>query len=135
MADNNPVAMQQKELNELRANMGLQVLNISRNSLESMGNLLHRMDSIDNAIAMKLNLDEASLKELLDVSKQTNESTRLRLDILRAVNGYDTDTSKVAVEESESTLDTTFSEEDAERLKAEIEKRNGPVQDAEIVQG
>lgn len=135
MADNNPVAMQQKELNELRANMGLQVLNISRNSLESMGSLLHRMDSIDNAIAMKLNLDEASLKELLDVSKQTNESTRLRLDILRAVNGYDTDTSKVAVEESESTLDTTFSEEDAERLKAELEKRNGQVQDAEIVQG
>lgn len=133
MADNNPVAMQQKELNELRANMGLQVLNISRNSLESMGNLLHRMDAIDNAIAMKLNLDEASLKELLDVSKQTNESTRLRLDILRAVNGYDTDTSKVAVEESESTLDTTFSEEDAERLKAELEKRNGQVQDAEIV--
>ena len=127
--------MQQKELNELRANMGLQVLNISRNSLESMGNLLHRMDAIDNAIAMKLNLDEASLKELLDVSKQTNESTRLRLDILRAVNGYDTDTSKVAVEESESTLDTTFSEEDAERLKAELEKRNGQVQDAEIVQG
>ena len=135
MADNNPVAMQQKELNELRANMGLQVLNISRNSLESMGNLLHRMDAIDNAIAMKLNLDDASLKELLDVSKQTNESTRLRLDILRAVNGYDTDTSKVAVEESESTLDTTFSEEDAERLKAEIEKRNRKVQDAEIVQG
>lgn len=134
MADNNPVAMQQKELNELRANMGLQVLNISRNSLESMGNLLHRMDAIDNAIAMKLNLDDASLKELLDVSKQTNESTRLRLDILRAVNGYDTDTSKVAVEESESTLDTTFSEEDAERLKAELEKRNGQVQDAEIVQ-
>lgn len=134
MADN-PIAMQQKELNELRANMGLQVLNISRNSLESMGNLLHRMDAIDNAIAMKLNLDEASLKELLDVSKQTNESTRLRLDILRAVNGYDTDTSKVAVEESESTLDTTFSEEDAERLKAELEKRNGQVQDAEIVQG
>ena len=133
MADNNPVAMQQKELNELRANMGLQVLNISRNSLESMGNLLHRMDAIDNAIAMKLNLDDASLKELLDVSKQTNESTRLRLDILRAVNGYDTDTSKVAVEESESTLDTTFSEEDAERLKAELEKRNGRVQDAEIV--
>ena len=134
MADN-PIAMQQKELNELRANMGLQVLNISRNSLESMGNLLHRMDAIDNAIAMKLNLDEASLKELLDVSKQTNESTRLRLDILRAVNGDDTDTSKVAVEESESTLDTTFSEEDAERLKAELEKRNGQVQDAEIVQG
>jgi len=132
MADN-PIAMQQKELNELRANMGLQVLNISRNSLESMGNLLHRMDAIDNAIAMKLNLDDASLKELLDVSKQTNESTRLRLDILRAVNGYDTDTSKVAVEESESTLDTTFSEEDAERLKAELEKRNGRVQDAEIV--
>ena len=132
MADN-PIAMQQKELNELRANMGLQVLNISRNSLESMGNLLHRMDAIDNAIAMKLNLDAASLKELLDVSKQTNESTRLRLDILRAVNGYDTDTSKVAVEESESTLDTTFSEEDAERLKAELEKRNGLVQDAEIV--
>lgn len=132
MADN-PIAMQQKELNELRANMGLQVLNISRNSLESMGNLLHRMDAIDNAIAMKLNLDDASLKELLDVSKQTNESTRLRLDILRAVNGYDTDTSKVAVEETESTLDTTFSEEDAERLKAELEKRNGNVQDAEIV--
>lgn len=132
MADN-PIAMQQKELNELRANMGLQVLNISRNSLESMGNLLHRMDAIDNAIAMKLNLNDASLKELLDVSKQTNESTRLRLDILRAVNGYDTDTSKVAVEESESTLDTTFSEEDAERLKAELEKRNGLVQDAEIV--
>ena len=132
MADN-PIAMQQKELNELRANMGLQVLNISRNSLESMGNLLHRMDAIDNAIAMKLNLDDASLKELLDVSRQTNESTRLRLDILRAVNGYDTDTSKVAVEETESTLDTTFSEEDAERLKAELEKRNGNVQDAEIV--
>lgn len=129
----NPIAMQQKELNELRANMGLQVLNISRNSLESMGNLLHRMDAIDNAIAMKLNLDDASLKELLDVSRQTNESTRLRLDILRAVNGYDTDTSKVAVEETESTLDTTFSEEDAERLKAELEKRNGNVQDAEIV--
>lgn len=132
MADN-PIAMQQKELNELRANMGLQVLNISRNSLESMGNLLHRMDAIDNAIAMKLNLDDASLKELLDVSRQTNESTRLRLDILRAVNGYDTDTSKVAVEETESTLDTTFSEEDAERLKAELEKRNGNIQDAEIV--
>lgn len=132
MADN-PIAMQQKELNELRANMNLQVLNISRNSLVSMGNLLHRMDAIDNAIAMKLNLDNASLKELLDVSRQTNESTRLRLDILRSVNGYNTDTSKVEVEETESTLDTTFSEEDAERLKAELEKRNGKIQDAEIV--
>ena len=132
MADN-PIAMQQKELNELRANMNLQVLNISRNSLVSMGNLLHRMDAIDNAIAMKLNLDNASLKELLDVSRQTNESTRLRLDILRSVNGYNTDTSKVEVEETESTLDTTFSEEDAERLKAQLEKRNGKIQDAEIV--
>jgi Na+/phosphate symporter len=132
MADN-PIAMQQKELNELRANMNLQVLNISRNSLVSMGNLLHRMDAIDNAIAMKLDLDNASLKELLDVSRQTNESTRLRLDILRSVNGYNTDTSKVEVEETESTLDTTFSEEDAERLKAELEKRNGKIQDAEIV--
>lgn len=132
MADN-PISMQQKELNELRANMNLQVLNISRNSLVSMGNLLHRMDAIDNAIAMKLNLDNASLKELLDVSRQTNESTRLRLDILRSVNGYNTDTSKVEVEETESTLDTTFSEEDAERLKAELEKRNGKIRDAEIV--
>lgn len=136
--ENTQVAVPKKELAELKAAMSLQVLNISKHSIEAMGKLLHRMDSIDEAIANQTNLDNASLRELMDMSRQVNESTRLRLDILRSVNGYATDTSNVEVDKSDEKVDTTvFSEDDAERIKAEIFSRSGgapvEVQDAEIV--
>lgn len=118
--------------------MNLLGVNISKNSMESMAALLHRMDAIDNAIANSTNLDQATLRELMDMSRQTNESVRLRLDILRAINGYATDTSNVEVDKSDEKVDTTvFSEDDAERIKAEIFSRSAgnpvEVQDAEIV--
>jgi len=132
------VAVPKKELAELQAKMNLLGVNISKNSMESMATLLHRMDAIDNAIANSTNLDQATLRELMDMSRQTNESVRLRLDILRAINGYATDTSNVEVDKSDEKVDTTvFSEDDAERIKSEIFKRSTgnpvDVQDAEIV--
>lgn len=136
--ENTQVAVPKKELEEIRAAMNLQVLNITKHSMKAMTTLLHRMDAIDNAIANSTNLDEATLRELMDMSRQVNESTRLRLDILRSVNGYATDTSNVEVDKSDEKVDTTvFSEDDAERIKAEIFSRSGggpvDVQDAEIV--
>ena len=132
------VAVPKKELAELQAKMNLLGVNISKNSMESMAALLHRMDASDNAIANSTNLDQATLRELMDMSRQTNESVRLRLDILRAINGYATDTSNVEVDKSDEKVDTTvFSEDDAERIKSEMFKRSTgnpvDVQDAEIV--
>lgn len=130
-----------KDLDKLRKDMNLLGLNITTNSMKAMDALLHRMDSIDEAVANKVNLDEASLRELLDASRQTNESLRLRLDILRMVRGYDTDTSVVPPDDDDKAIDNTtlFSEEQAEAFKNEILNRSqapkGPdVQDAEIVQ-
>lgn len=136
--ENTQVAVPKKKLAELQAKMNLLGVNISKNSMESMDALLHRMDAIDNAIANSTNLDQATLRELMDMSRQTNESVRLRLDILRAINGYATDTSNVEVDKSDEKVDTTvFSEDDAERIKSEIFKRSTgnpvDVQDAEIV--
>ena len=49
--ENTQVAVPKKELAELQAKMNLLGVNISKNSMESMDALLHRMDAIDNAIA------------------------------------------------------------------------------------
>lgn len=130
-----------KDLDKLRKDMNLLGLNITTNSMKAMDALLHRMNSIDEAVANKVNLDEASLRELLDASRQTNESLRLRLDILRMVRGYDTDTSVVPPDDDDKAIDNTtlFSEEQAEAFKNEILSRSQAhekpdVQEAEIVQ-
>ena len=84
-----------------------------------------------------MNLDEASVRELIDLSKQRNESFRVRLDFMKALSGHTVDTSNVDVEKpAEKIGTTTISEDDAERIKAEILKRGGTtpsVQEAEIV--
>ena len=114
---------QAKDLETVRARMAAKTLNMTERMVEGMDNLLHRIDGIDDALALKINLDESSPKELYDYFNQTKESFKLRQDFLKTLSGYDVDTSKVQVEEAEEVESTTISEEDAERVKALIMQR------------
>lgn len=114
---------QAKDLETVRARMAAKTLNMTERMVDGMDNLLHRIDGIDNALALKINLDEASPKELYDYFNQAKESFKVRQDFLKTLSGYDVDTSKVQVEEAEEVESTTISEEDAERVKALIMQR------------
>ena len=121
---------QAKDLETVRARMAVKTLNMTERMVDGMDTLLHRIDGIDNALAQKINLDEASPKELYDYFNQAKESFKVRQDFLKTLSGYDVDTSKVQVEEAEEVESTTISEEDAERVKALIMQRTmgeGPV--------
>lgn len=121
---------QAKDLETVRARMAVKTLNMTERMVDGMDTLLHRIDGIDNALALKINLDEASPKELYDYFNQAKESFKVRQDFLKTLSGYDVDTSKVQVEEAEEVESTTISEEDAERVKALIMQRTmgeGPV--------
>lgn len=136
--ENQPATISQNELDQIKSRLNRKMLNITEYSIDGMEALLHSMDDIDNAIFGKVNLDEASVRELIDLSKQRNESFRVRLDFMKALSGHTVDTSNVEVEKPAEKIDTTvISEDDAERIKAEILKRNGnappDVQDAVIV--
>ncbi len=98
--------------------------------VDGLDTLLHRIDGVDNALASKINLDEASPKELYDYFNQMKESFKVRQDFLKTLSGYDVDTSKVKVEEAESVEATVISDEDAERIKLAIMNRtmNNPQQ-------
>ena len=98
--------------------------------VDGLDTLLHRIDAVDNALASKINLDEASPKELYDYFNQMKESFKVRQDFLKTLSGYDVDTSKVKVEEAESVEATVISDEDAERIKLAIMNRtmNNPPQ-------
>jgi hypothetical protein len=114
---------QAKDLETVRARMAVKTLNMTERMVDGMDTLLHRIDGIDNALALKINLDEASPKELYDYCNQAKESFKVRQDFLKTLSGYDVDTSKVQVEEAEEVESTTISEEDAERVKALIMQR------------
>lgn len=136
--ENQPATISQNELDQIKSRLNRKMLNITEYSIDGMEALLHSMDDIDNAIFGKVNLDEASVRELIDLSKQRNESFRVRLDFMKTLSGHTVDTSNVDVEKPAEKVDTTvISEDDAERIKAEILKRNGnappDVQDAVIV--
>ena len=98
--------------------------------VDGLDTLLHRIDGVDNALASKINLDEASPKELYDYFNHMKESFKVRQDFLKTLSGYDVDTSKVKVEEAESVEATVISDEDAERIKLAIMNRtmNNPPQ-------
>ena len=122
--DNQPATISQNELDAIKARLNRKMLNITEYSIDGMEALLHSMDDIDNAIAQKVNLDDASVRELIDLSKQRNESFRVRLDFMKALSGHNVDTSNVDVEKPAEKIDTTtISEDDAGRIKAEILKR------------
>lgn len=114
---------QAKDLETVRARMAVKTLNMTERMVDGMDTLLHRIDGIDNALAQKINLDEASPKELYDYFNQAKESFKVRQDFLKTLSGYDVDTSKVQVEEAEEVESTVISEEDAERVKALIMQR------------
>lgn len=136
--ENQTPTISQNELDTIKSRLNRKMLNITEYSIAGMETLLHSMDAIDNAIALKVNLDDASLRDLIDLSKQRNESFRVRLDFMKALSGHNVDTSNVDVEKPVEKEDTTtITEDDAERIKAEILKRGGgsapTVQEAEII--
>lgn len=119
------LAVPQKALDDVRAKTAQTMLNITTRTVEALDTLSYRLDGIDNAIANAVNLNEMSFNELVAYFNQVKESFRLRQDFLRALSGYDVDTTKVPVEAVEDRTGSYFSEEDAARIKAELEKRNG----------
>lgn len=123
MADTEVQTFQTKDLETVRARMAVKTLRMTERMVDGLDTLLHRIEGVDDALAGKINLDEASPKELYDYFNQMKESFRVRQDFLKTLSGYDVDTSKVKVEEAEAVEATVISEEDAERIKAAIMDR------------
>lgn len=123
MAETEVQTFKPKDLETVRARMAVKTLGITERMVDGLDTLLHRIDGVDNALASKINLDEASPKELYDYFNQMKESFKVRQDFLKTLSGYDVDTSKVKVEEAESVEATVISDEDAERIKLAIMNR------------
>lgn len=116
--------VQQKDLDNIRARMAVKTLNITERMVDAMEKLQFRLDGIDEALANSINLDESTPRELYDYFNQVKESFNLRRDFLKTLSGYDVDTTKVKSEKPEETEAVVISDEDAERVKAEIMRRN-----------
>lgn len=131
MAETEVQTFKPKDLETVRARMAVKTLGITERMVDGLDTLLHRIEGVDDALASKIKLDEASPKELYDYFNQMKESFKVRQDFLKTLSGYDVDTSKVKVEEAESVEATVISDEDAERIKLAIMNRtmnNNPPQ-------
>ena len=124
-----PLAVPQKDLDTLKAKMARTMLNVTQRTVEGLEKLSLRLDGLDDALALKINLDEATPQQLMLYFQQMKESFRLRQDFLKALSGYDVDTTKVAVEKTEEAEATVLSEDDAERIKAELLRRTAQAVD------
>lgn len=113
------IPVPQSDLDALRAKTATKMLNITARMVDSIDNLSYRLDAIDNALGQR-NLDEMSPQELIAMFNQARDSFRLRQDFLKALSGYEADTSKVPVDTDVDGRDNSVSEEDAERIKAQI---------------
>lgn len=129
MDNNEIIAVPQKELDAVKAKVARKMLSVTERSVDAMEAISHRLDSIDEAIASAVNLDEANLTELMMFFNQQKESFRLRQDFLKCLSGYEADTSKVPVEHVKDHNSVAISEDDAARIKAEIEHRDKAKED------
>lgn len=127
-----PLAVPQKELDTLKAKMARTMLNVTQRTVEGLEKLSLRLDGLDDALALKINLDEASPQQLMLYFQQMKDSFRLRQDFLKALSGYDVDTTKVAVEKVETDEATTLSEDDAERIRNELLRRSKVAQAIDV---
>ncbi len=127
-----PLAVPQKELDTLKAKMARTMLNVTQRTVEGLEKLSLRLDGLDDALALKINLDEASPQQLMLYFQQMKDSFRLRQDFLKALSGYDVDTTKVAVEKVENAESTMLSEDDAERIRNELLRRSKAAQAVDV---
>jgi len=118
------IAVPKRDLEVLRAKTANTMLNITARTVSALDVLSERLDGIDNALALKCNLDEMSVSELNAYFFQVKESFRLRQDFLRALSGYDVDTSRVPVQEESASSAPVYSEEVADEVKQEIMRRS-----------
>ena len=109
----NPLAVPQKDLDNLRAEMARTMLNVTKRTVLGLEKLSIRLEGIDDALAQKINLDEATPAQLLQYFNQVRDSYRLKQDFLKTLAGYDVDTSKVAVEKTEEAEATVLSEDES----------------------
>lgn len=122
----NSIAVPKRDLEVLRVKTANTMLNITARSVNALDVLSERLDGIDNALALKCNLDEMSVSDLNAYFLQVKESFRLRQDFLRALSGYDVDTSRVPVQEESTSSVPTYSEEVVDEVKQEIMRRSSP---------
>lgn len=122
----NSVAVPKRDLEVLRAKTANTMLNITARTVSALDVLSERLDGIDNALALKCNLDDMSIADLNAYFFQVKESFRLRQDFLRALSGYDVDTSRVPVQEESTSSAPTYSEEVVDEVKQEIMRRTSP---------
>lgn len=124
--ESNSIAVPKRDLEVLRAKTANTMLNITARTVSALDVLSERLDGIDNALALKCNLDEMSVSDLNAYFFQVKESFRLRQDFLRALSGYDVDTSRVPVQEESTSSVPTYSEEVVDEVKQEIMRRTSP---------
>lgn len=122
----NSIAVPKRDLEVLRAKTANTMLNITARTVSALDVLSERLDGIDNALALKCNLDNMSIADLNAYFFQVKESFRLRQDFLRALSGYDVDTSRVPVQEESTSSVPTYSEEVVDEVKQEIMRRTSP---------
>lgn len=122
----NSIAVPKRDLEVLRAKTANTMLNITARTVSALDVLSERLDGIDNALALKCNLDDMSIADLNAYFFQVKESFRLRQDFLRALSGYDVDTSRVPVQEESASSVPTYSEEVVDEVKQEIMRRTSP---------
>lgn len=120
----NSIAVPKRDLEVLRAKTANTMLNITTRTVSALDVLSERLDGIDNALAMRCNLDEMDIAGLNAYFYQVKESFRLRQDFLRALSGYDVDTSRVPIQEESASSTPVYSEEVADEVKQEIMRRS-----------
>ena len=120
----NSIAVPKRDLEVLKAKTANTMLNITARTVSALDVLSERLDGIDNALAMRCNLDEMDIAGLNAYFYQVKESFRLRQDFLRALSGYDVDTSRVPIQEESTSSTPAYSEEVADEVKQEIMRRS-----------
>ena len=79
MSENNqPLSIPQKDLDDLKARMNLKMLNMTECAVDSMSNLIHRLESIDNT---KVQVEKAD--EVVETDISPEDAERIKAEILK----------------------------------------------------
>ena len=119
--DNKAVTLHtQSELEVIRQRVNTTMVDMVDRTVQSMDRMSRRLDEVDAAMEKACDPGKMTMNELMAYTAYMRDSFRLKQDFLRALAGFDVDTSRIPVQAVAADI---YDEEKAAALRDEVMRR------------
>ena len=110
----------QSELEVIRQRVNTTMVDMVDRTVQSMDRMSRRLDEVDAAMEKACDPGKMTMNELMAYTAYMRDSFRLKQDFLRALAGFDVDTSRIPVQAVAADI---YDEEKAAALRDEVMRR------------